>query len=100
MEPFEKGVFAHCLAQKRANPIALIENGTTSRERRVVGTLATIAPALQARYEGPAPCVIDEVVSLTLALTSDFHFESRRVSGRQDCGINTTTLGQGCTVSC
>ena len=25
-----------------ATPVALIENGTTSRERRVVGTLATI----------------------------------------------------------
>ncbi len=61
-----------------ATPIALIENGTTSRERRVVGTLATIErQALQANLLGPTLCVVGEVVGLALARDREFRFESR-----------------------
>jgi uroporphyrin-III C-methyltransferase/precorrin-2 dehydrogenase/sirohydrochlorin ferrochelatase len=61
-----------------ATPIALIENGTTSRERRIVGTLATIERrALHADLRGPTLCMVGEVVGLAPARDSDFHFESR-----------------------
>jgi uroporphyrin-III C-methyltransferase/precorrin-2 dehydrogenase/sirohydrochlorin ferrochelatase len=60
-----------------ATPIALIENGTTSRERRVVGTLATIErQALRARLAGPTLCMVGEVVGLALARDPEFHFVS------------------------
>ena len=71
-----------------STPIALIENGTTDRERRVVGTLATIErQAMRARLDGPTLCVVGEVVGLARAdfrgaqngaeKTSEFKFESR-----------------------
>jgi uroporphyrin-III C-methyltransferase/precorrin-2 dehydrogenase/sirohydrochlorin ferrochelatase len=60
-----------------ATPVALIENGTTSRERRVVGTLATIElQALRARLAGPTLCMVGEVVGLALARDPEFHFVS------------------------
>jgi uroporphyrin-III C-methyltransferase/precorrin-2 dehydrogenase/sirohydrochlorin ferrochelatase len=49
-------------------PVALIENGTTARERRVVGTLATIAQQARAsNLSGPTLCVIGMVVSAALS---------------------------------
>ena len=66
-----------------STPVALIENGTTDRERRVVGTLATIdAQAMRARLEGPTLCMVGEVVGLGLAQSREgkapeFQFESR-----------------------
>ena len=61
-----------------AMPVALIENGTTDHERRVVGTLATIErQALRARLDGPTLCIVGEVVGLALARSVDFRFESR-----------------------
>jgi uroporphyrin-III C-methyltransferase/precorrin-2 dehydrogenase/sirohydrochlorin ferrochelatase len=59
-------------------PVALIENGTTDRERRVVGTLATIErQAMRARLQGPTLCMVGDVVGLALARNSEFRFESR-----------------------
>ncbi len=61
-----------------ATPVALIENGTTDRERRVVGTLGTIErQAMRARLHGPTLCMVGEVVGLALARNTEFHFESR-----------------------
>ena len=66
-----------------STPVALIENGTTDRERRVVGTRATIdAQAMRARLEGPTLCMVGEVVGLALAQSREgrapeFQFESR-----------------------
>jgi uroporphyrin-III C-methyltransferase/precorrin-2 dehydrogenase/sirohydrochlorin ferrochelatase len=66
-----------------STPVALIENGTTDRERRVVGTLATIErQALRTRLEGPTLCLVGEVVGLAMAQTgaekvTEFAFESR-----------------------
>ena len=61
-----------------ATPVALIENGTTDRERRVVGTLATIErQAMRAHLQGPTLCMVGKVVGLALARDQDFHFESR-----------------------
>jgi uroporphyrin-III C-methyltransferase/precorrin-2 dehydrogenase/sirohydrochlorin ferrochelatase len=71
-----------------STPVALIENGTTDRERRVVGTLATIErQAMRIRLEGPTLCLVGEVVGLALAQSggpqsadskdSEFQFESR-----------------------
>ncbi len=71
-----------------STPVALIENGTTDRERRVVGTLATIErQAMRARLDGPTLCVVGEVVGLALTdfrgaqngaeKASEFKFESR-----------------------
>ena len=58
-------------------PVALIENGTTSQERRVVGTLATIEQqAMQAALEGPTLCMIGEVIGLALPRDPEFHFVS------------------------
>lgn len=59
-------------------PVALIENGTTEGERRVVGTLATIERlAMRARFEGPTLCMVGETVGLATARSMEFHFESR-----------------------
>lgn len=59
-------------------PVAMIENGTTSQERRVVATLATIEQqAMHARFTGPTLCMIGEVIGLALARDPEFHFESR-----------------------
>ena len=65
-----------------ATPVALIENGTTDRERRVVGTLASIErQALLARLDGPTLCIVGEVVGVALArspeLRPEFRFESK-----------------------
>ncbi|MDP3158707.1 MAG: siroheme synthase CysG [Reyranella sp.] len=61
-----------------STPVALIENGTTDGERRVVGTLATIErQALRARLQGPTLCMVGEVVGLAVAKAREFHFESR-----------------------
>ena len=60
-----------------ATPIALIENGTTSHERRVVGTLATIErQARRARLQGPTLCMVGEVVNSAQSRDSEFHFVS------------------------
>ena len=49
--------------------MALIENGTTDQERRVVGTLATIErQALQAGLDGPTLCIVGETVGLALTI--------------------------------
>ncbi len=59
-------------------PVALIENGTTERERRVVGTLATIErQAARARLQGPTLCVLGEVVGLALVRDREFRLETR-----------------------
>lgn len=59
-------------------PIALIENGTTERERRVVGTLASIeVQARRASLTGPTLCMVGEVVGIALGRPSEFHLESR-----------------------
>ncbi|WP_421996150.1 siroheme synthase CysG [Reyranella sp.] len=59
-------------------PVALVENGTTSRERRVVGTLATIeGQAARARLTGPTLCMIGEVIGVSLGRDQEFRFESR-----------------------
>jgi siroheme synthase len=66
----------HGLASE--TPVALIANGTTERERRVIGTLGSIERLAQrAQLQGPALCVVGEVVGLALGRDSEFHFESR-----------------------
>ncbi len=71
-----------------STPVALIENGTTDRERRIVGTLATIErQAKHAALDGPTLCVVGQVVGLALnqsegarsgeARAPEFQFESR-----------------------
>lgn len=64
-----------------STPVALIENGTTDRERRIVGTLATIERlALRAHLQGTTLCMVGEVVGLAMAQSGEpreFHFESR-----------------------
>jgi uroporphyrin-III C-methyltransferase/precorrin-2 dehydrogenase/sirohydrochlorin ferrochelatase len=60
-----------------STPVALVENGTTDRERRVVGTLATIErQAQEARFDGPTLCIVGEVVGASLARSPEFRFES------------------------
>jgi uroporphyrin-III C-methyltransferase / precorrin-2 dehydrogenase / sirohydrochlorin ferrochelatase len=61
-----------------STPVALIENGTTERERRVVGTLATIERhALRAQLTGPTLCIVGEVVGLAATNDREFRFVSR-----------------------
>ncbi len=61
-----------------ATPVALFENGTTDRERRVVGTLATIEHRLaEAALSGPALCVVGEVVGLAFGKPQEIRFENR-----------------------
>jgi uroporphyrin-III C-methyltransferase len=61
-----------------STPVALIENGTTDRERRIVGTLATIdRQAQRAFLTGPTLCMVGEVVGLALGREQEFNFESR-----------------------
>jgi len=61
-----------------STPVALIEHGTTERERRVVGTLATIeGQAQRAALTGPTLCMVGEVVGLALSRDQEFRFESR-----------------------
>jgi siroheme synthase len=60
-----------------ATPIVVIANGTTSRERRVVGTLATIDRLVnRAQLDGPTLCMVGEVVSLAAERDRDFGFVS------------------------
>ena len=60
-----------------STPVALIENGTTEHERRVVGTLASIErQAVRARLSGPTLFVLGEVVGLALAKDRDFRLSS------------------------
>jgi uroporphyrin-III C-methyltransferase / precorrin-2 dehydrogenase / sirohydrochlorin ferrochelatase len=57
--------------------IRLIGNGTTSREQRVVGTLATIEhQALQVNMIGTTLCVVGEVDGLALSGNPQFRFVS------------------------
>ena len=61
-----------------STPVALIENGTTEKERRVVGTLSSIERLAQrARFNGPTLCMVGEVVGLALGRDQEFRFESR-----------------------
>ena len=61
-----------------STPIALIEGGTTERERRVVATLESIERhAGHAQLEGPTLCMVGEVVALALGRDREFRFESR-----------------------
>ena len=61
-----------------ATPVALIENGTTERERRVVGTLATIErQAMRAQLSGPTLCILGEVVGLALERDREIRLKSR-----------------------
>jgi uroporphyrin-III C-methyltransferase/precorrin-2 dehydrogenase/sirohydrochlorin ferrochelatase len=61
-----------------STPVALVENGTTDRERRVVGTLATIErQAAQAHFDDPTLCIVGAVVGASLARSPEFRFESR-----------------------
>ena len=58
-------------------PAVLVENGTRADERRVVGTLSTIAAqGRQARLEGPTLFIVGEVVGMALAHRPEFHFVS------------------------
>ena len=60
-----------------ATPVALIADGTTDRERRVVGTLATIERrAARAELGGPTLCILGEVVSLALSGDREIRFVS------------------------
>jgi uroporphyrin-III C-methyltransferase/precorrin-2 dehydrogenase/sirohydrochlorin ferrochelatase len=61
-----------------STPVAVIEHGTTSQERRIVGTLGTIElQAVQSRLDGPTICMVGEVIGLTLTREPEIHFESR-----------------------
>lgn len=66
-----------------STPVALIENGTTDRERRVVGTLATIErQVMRTPLEGATLCLVGEVVGLAMARigaekATEFKIESR-----------------------
>ncbi|NQW50322.1 MAG: uroporphyrinogen-III C-methyltransferase [Rhodospirillales bacterium] len=61
-----------------STPVALIENGTTERERRVVGTLATIEQQARRTFlSGPTLCMVGEVVGLALSRDRELNFESR-----------------------
>lgn len=61
-----------------ATPVALVESGASERERRAVGTLATIErQATRARLEGSALLIMGEVVAAAVTRDTEFHFESR-----------------------
>ena len=48
-------------------PVSVVENGTTARERRVIGTLGTFADLMRDQeIAGPALILIGEVVSLAV----------------------------------
>jgi uroporphyrin-III C-methyltransferase/precorrin-2 dehydrogenase/sirohydrochlorin ferrochelatase len=60
-----------------ATPVALIEHGTTDRERRIVGTLATIErQSIRAQLSGPTLCILGEVVGLALDRDREIRFVS------------------------
>jgi uroporphyrin-III C-methyltransferase/precorrin-2 dehydrogenase/sirohydrochlorin ferrochelatase len=76
LSPIARQLMQHGLSPR--TPVALIENGTTDRERRIVGTLATIErQAMRAQLEGPTLFMIGDVVGLALSRDREFHFESR-----------------------
>jgi uroporphyrin-III C-methyltransferase/precorrin-2 dehydrogenase/sirohydrochlorin ferrochelatase len=76
LSPIARQLMQHGLAAR--TPVALIENGTTDSERRIVGTLATIErQAARARLTGPTLLMVGEVVGLALARDREFHFVSR-----------------------
>lgn len=59
-------------------PIALIEDGTTERERRLVALLGTVErEAQKARFDGPTLGFVGEVVGLALGKDREIRFESR-----------------------
>ncbi len=59
-------------------PAALIENGTTDRERRVVGTLGTLERLEgETPLRGPTLLMVGEVVRLGLVQQPEIYFESR-----------------------
>jgi uroporphyrin-III C-methyltransferase/precorrin-2 dehydrogenase/sirohydrochlorin ferrochelatase len=59
-------------------PVALIEGGTTERERRLVGTLGGIERQSKGvEFTGPTLFMIGEVVALGLRQNREFRFESR-----------------------
>ncbi len=61
-----------------STPVALFENGTTDRERRVVGTLSTIErQAARAALTGPTLCIVGAVVALALGKSQEIRFENR-----------------------
>jgi siroheme synthase len=61
-----------------STPVALIENGTTERERRIVGTLATIDRQVQRAFlSGPTICMVGAVVGIAVGRDQEFNFESR-----------------------
>lgn len=64
-----------------STPVALIENGTTSQERRVLGTLATIErQARRAGLAGPTLCMIGDVVGLAVARDVGFPADARTMA--------------------
>ncbi len=76
LPPITRQLIQHGLSSD--TPAALIENGTTERERRVVGTLATIErQAMRAQLEGPTLLMVGDVVGVALSRGREFHFESR-----------------------
>jgi siroheme synthase len=76
LSPITRRLVQHGLSP--STPVALIENGTTDRERRIVGTLATIErQAMRVQLSGPTLFMVGEVVGLALARDREFHFVSR-----------------------
>ncbi len=76
LSPIARQLMQHGLAP--GTPVALIENGTTDRERRIVGTLATIErQAVRGQLTGPTLFMVGEVAGLALSRDREFHFESR-----------------------
>jgi uroporphyrin-III C-methyltransferase/precorrin-2 dehydrogenase/sirohydrochlorin ferrochelatase len=75
LSPIARQLIQHGLSP--STPVALIENGTTDRERRIVGTLATIErQAMRVQLSGPTLFMVGEVVGLALARDREFHFVS------------------------
>lgn len=79
IRPIAGGLLAHGLSPKTS--VAMIREGTTPRQRTVVGTLATIADlAEEAGLKPPVVTVIGDVVRLRDELD---WFESRPLFGRR-----------------
>jgi Uroporphyrinogen-III methylase len=80
-----------------STPVALIENGTTDRERRIVGTLAIIerqamraqldpAHPLYDRRGGRSPCPVTENFTLSRESDSDTLLHNYNRAGQGRCG--------------
>lgn len=94
--------------EKQPRPIALFADGSdpatiaAARQRRVVGTLATIERrAMRVSLDGPTLCVVGEVIGLAMAQTGperrrNFSLSRESVSDTTLCDINTTIQGPGC----